>query len=115
MSGFQSLGLVTGLYRVTLVGADPVEIDVKVFDILRWEQVHNKSFYEGAIGMSRLAWAAWAAMTRAKLTELKPDQFLAQLEDLERFEEPEPEEESGEAEEDLGVPLPSPTRAAGTV
>ena len=110
---YTSLAIVAGDYRVTLVDAEPVLIRIIGADILRWEQVNGKSFFAGEVGLSRLAWIAWAAMTRKKLTELSVADFMASLEDLEKQDE-EPEQ-SGEVEEDEGVPLPSPTEVAGTV
>lgn len=111
MSDFTNIGIITGIYRVTLVDAEPILVKVIGADIMRWEQVNNKSFFEGALGYSRMAWVVWAAMTRGKLTELKLPEFLPVVEEIERQDE-EPEK-SGEAE-DEGVPLPDPTEAAGT-
>ena len=109
---YTSLAIVAGDYRVTLVDAEPVLIRIIGADILRWEQVNGKSFFAGEVGLSRLAWIAWAAMTRKKLTELTVQDFMSSLEDLEKQDE-EPEV-SGE-EEDEGVPLPPPTEADGVV
>lgn len=106
---FVSLAVVAGLYRVTLVEQEPVDVNVIGADIMRWEQVNGKSFFEGAAGLSRIAWVAWAAMRRQKLTDLEVADFIAQVADLERQAEAEDDEDDEEAAE-----LPTPTGAVGT-
>lgn len=107
---FVSLAGLTGNYRVTLVDQedDPILVRVIASDVLRWEQVNNKSFFEGEVSFSRMVWVAWAALRRQKLTDLDIDKFLVGIIDVEQ------ERVDDDDDEDAQVNLPVPTEADTT-
>lgn len=113
---YTSMAGMTGNHRVTLVEHDPVIVRIIGADIMRWEQNEGgKSFFEGEIGLSRMAYPAWAAMRRKHLTELTFAEFMKNLEDLES--EDDVEEEASDEDEDGAaevVELPGPTEADTT-
>ena len=108
MSNWKSMAGVTGAYRVTLTGEEPVEVTLIAADIMRYEQVNAKSFFSGDVSLSRIAWVVWAAMRRTKRTDLEVAEFLARVEDIES------EDDGAEEDEDDGVQLPDPTAEAFT-
>ena len=104
---FHSLTAVTGLYQAKLVGdAEALEVRVIGADVLRWEQVNQKSFFAGEVGLSRIAWIVWAALRRTKTLDVEVAEFMASLEDVLAESD-----EVDEDEDDDGVELPTPTEA----
>lgn len=104
---YQSMSAIAGPARVTLVDEEPVEFRIIAADVIRFEQNHKTSFFEGTPGLSRIGWVAWAAMKRLGLTELKPEEFLSKIADIETEDESADEDDV----EDEGVDLPGPTEA----
>lgn len=104
---FVSLSAISGTYRVTFLDGDPVEVEVIGADVMRWEQVNQKSFFASDPSLSRIAWVVWAAMRRQRLTDLEVSAFIASVADLEQGRDT-----TGEDDEDEeGVALPDPTEA----
>lgn len=110
---YKSMAGITGGFRVTLIGSEePLEVRVIGADIARWEQNNKASFFAGdSVSFSRLCYIAWAALKRTQQTEMKFEEFIASLEDLERESEDDDEETEDEGD---GVELPAPTEAAYT-
>lgn len=119
MSKFNSMAGVTGLYRAILTGQEPLEVRVIGADVMRYEQIQKKSFFEGdGISFTRIAFVVWAALHRTGQTDLNVQDFLKGLEDIER-EGADDEDEDDEFEGDLGddgsMELPDPTEVDTTV
>lgn len=106
MSNFNSMAGVTGLYRVTLTGQEPVEVRIIGADVMRYEQSQNKSFFAGDVSFTRVAWVAWAAMKRKGFTDLSVADFLKEIEDVEREAQADDAEEllADDGTGDLGDP-----------
>lgn len=105
---FESVAGLTGRYRITLDGEEPVIITVIAADIMRWEQVNSKSFFAGDVSLTRMAWVAWAACKRLKHTDLDVADFLARVEDVEKEDLGDGGDDVDEEDEEA-VELPDPT------
>lgn len=109
---FKSMAGLTGEYRIKLVDQEPIEVRIIGADMMRWEQSEKgRSFFEGdTIPLSRLAFAAWAALRRTNKTELVFAEFMKSVEDIETEKTDDESDEDEDVEDvDDGVVLPDPT------
>lgn len=106
---FASVAGLTGNYRIRFLDTEePLIVRVIAADIMRWEQVNAKSFFEGTPSLTRMMWVAWAACRRQRLTDVDtPADWFKQIEDLEK-EEIDDDEDSDTEEV---AELPTPTEA----
>ena len=106
---FVSLAGITGDYRVTLQDRDPLDVAVIGADVMRWEQINQRSFFEGTPSLSRIAFVCWAALRRTKQLDIPVEQFLRDVVDVEQST---PADD--DAEDEAGAVLADPIEAGIT-
>lgn len=103
----------TGEFVAEMVSGEAYRVRVIAADVMRWEQVNQAAFTAASMSefpLSRFAWIVWAALKRDRQIDIRVDEFMAQLAQLEQV--PDADETADVPEDD--VVLPDPTGADTT-